>query len=280
MEKLTAKYSNTAQGGSSWLRIYQEPISETAQQVSYDDLAAMYYMALAKVSARLYESQSCPVSMGGGVIEVPVPFYIFPSSLELAYQLSSGVGEVDRGIATQVWREFDLIVDNESEVDLGFLAETVEWIPLTGYYDHLSRPLRQAPTITHQGGKLLIEPACFCILRVKCLALGFAHTLTMQLDKFEEKTNADGELNWSGYKLDNLQSVVQATWFENGELQSTSKKLAIPPCVKDFLSFCPDDSERAGEPVSYVGSLKGHHTILWYSTCTGRELAVRRVRDE
>lgn len=279
MEKLITKYSGTPSRQNSWLKIYQEPIETTAQQVSYNDLAAMYYMALAKVSARLYESQSCPVSMTAGRILVPVPFYIFPSSLDLGYELTSGVGEVSSGIAAQVWREFDVIIDNESEVDLGFLAEQVSFTPLTGYYDHLSRPLRDAPTITHDGGRLLIEPACFCILRVKCLALGYAHTLTMQLDKFEKTADESG-LNWSGYSLDNLQSFVQATWFEGDELQSTSKKLAVPPCVQDFLSFCPDDSERAGEPVSYVGSLKGHHTILWYSTCTGRELAVRRVRDE
>jgi len=275
-QTLTAAYGAQAAKDSAdtWLKLWQRPWAREVQQAGVDDLTAMWYMVLAGLSARLYRAASCPATINSeGVVTVPLDFYVFPSSLGLQYSLAAAIGTISAGIAVEEEREFDLIFDQQDVVDLGYQAAGIEYVFQSEAYDEMGRQIAR-PRVSYAEGRVHLSASCFCVLRIRCRALGYRHTVTMELTKFEPGEDADGAINYTGYTIENLRNSIQATWMENDELQSEKLDLEIPPCVEDYLALCEDDTLKG-----IIGHLGDVWTIVFYSTCTGNILGVRRSND-
>lgn len=273
MSTLTATYSAAAvaESESSWLKLWQRPYSAQVQQAGFTDLTAMWYMALSGLSARLYRAATCPATISAdGVVTVPIDFYVFPSSLGMQYSLSAGTGSIGAPVYIEEEKELDLVFDQQDSKELGYLTDAIEYEFLSGAYGEFGSQL-PLPQVSHADGIIKLSTSCFCVIRIKCLAKGYRHRVTMTLTKYEPP--AEGELDWTGYKIENLQNVIQATWIDGDELQSAELDLEIPPCVEDYLAECEDGGLKG-----IIGKKGEPWFLLFFSTCTGNKLGVRQVR--
>lgn len=276
MQTLTAAYSAAAQqaGEESWLKLWQRPLGREMQQAGVDDLTQMWYFVLAGLSARYYRASACPASIDSdGIVTVPLSFYVFPSALDLQYEISASLGTIGQPVYEEVEREFDLVFDQQTERELGYAAKDISYEFLTPAYNEYGQPIAR-PTVTFADGKATLSAACFCVLRVRCLAMGYNYPLTLTLQKYEQDETEDGEMVWEGYSIANIESTVQAVWLSNDELQSTELDIEIPECVSDYLATC-DDGELEGQ----IGHQGGKRHLLFYSTCTGHKLGVRTINE-
>ena len=277
MESLIPVYgagSTTAE--DVWVKLQQKPISKLAQQAGFSDLTAMWYMVLAGLSAKYYKASSCPATIDkDGVVHVPLDFYVYPSSTDLNYKLSAVIGTISGGEYVEIEKEFDLVFDQESTKDLGYLADRADFTFQTAAYDKAGREIKIS-SVALDGSKVRLSQKCWCVLRVRCLAKGYRYTVTMLLQKYEAVEDDNGQLNWSGYSIENLDNSIQATWEADGELQSTSIDLDIPQCVQDYLATC-DDGELQGS-IDINGD--DPQVLYWYSVCTGGKLKVKKVGND
>lgn len=275
MTTLAPAYTSGAESAkvSSWLNLYQQPLSEIVQKAGTVDLVDMWYQVLSGQSARKYVDSDCPATIDeNGVVTIPLDFWVFPSELTLNYQLSAGIGEISEPVLDTISREVDLVFDYSASQDLDFIIESLSHSFETAAYDSFSQVIA-TPALTFDGYQVQLSHSCWCVVRLKVAAKGWRHRVTMQLQKYEQQENEDGELNWTGYKIENIDNSIQATWLDNGELQSAELDLVIPPCVEDYLATCDD-----GEIKSLISQDGESHYMVWYSTCTGRVLRARKVK--
>jgi hypothetical protein len=274
---LTASYGARADdlGPEHWLKLWQKPLSKEAQLAGLSDLTAMWYYVISGLSAHLYRASSCPATISAdGVVTVPLDFYVFPSALDLSYRLSAGLGVIGPGVYDEAEKEFDLVFDQQQSRELGYLAAGIQYDFQTEAYNEMGRQIAR-PQVSYADGLVDLSVACTCVLRIRCRAQGYRHRITMSLTKFEPGEGEDGQINYTGYKIENLQNTIQAIWLSRGELQSEDLPLAIPPCVEDYLALCEDGSLKGA-----FGHLDDPRWLLFYSTCTGNELGVVKVEGK
>src|SRR5574340_1526590 len=78
-----------------WARLTQEPIPDRAGRANLRDLWQMIAAAQAGESAYEYVYDSCPyVAIVDGVVRITLPFYVWPSHLGLAYDLTATAGTI------------------------------------------------------------------------------------------------------------------------------------------------------------------------------------------
>ena len=261
MTSLIAAYSAGAAAEQS-LVLEQVEIPAVSQSANLADIITMYRYVLSGLSARVYKADRCPVTILDGVVTCHLQVLVFPSAADLAYRMTISNGIIGEGMEVQEPREFDLIVPMTDTVDLGYLASEVQILSSTNFYDP-SGAVISPPEMVLSGTSLKLSQKCFAVLRVRCLALGFRHDVAISVTK---------EI---GYKVENLASLVQATWMSGGELESTSISLDIPDCVNSLLEYCPDTGNLAGARSRVNPDDEEKIPVVRYSQCTGAFLGVR-----
>jgi hypothetical protein len=214
------------------------------------------------ISATTYRPPTCPASVVAGVVMVPLDLWVWPVPLDLEYSLSPNQGVIGVASAVEIEREFDLVIDFQRRIDLPFLtsALTWEWSDLP-CFDHRSNEV-EWPTITVEPSAILVGAEILGVLRVKCTALGYLHTLMLN---FAKGTDA----------ITGVKAAVTASWSDNNETQTESLDLEIPGCVTQLLETCPDGTTKRERALGEVTEEQQVRPVVYYNDCKGSVMAVR-----
>jgi len=146
-----------------------------------------------------------------------------------------------------------------------------------------------SPTITVTGSTVSLSSPCYGVLRVRGMATGYKHTLTMEFAKQGNVVAAqvaDVTLNGTpqvaapapaGYAITSIDVSVTATYKDGtGEEQSKILSLDIPECVKDLLEYCEGDRLiHQGTESTTIGDTETPTPVVYYDTCTGNVITLR-----
>jgi len=250
-----------------------------AQYANYYDLYQMLTRARGGVSAWTYIPEDCPISVQDGVVTVALPFYSYPSSFDFPYSVSTSIGVLGEPTRISETREFDLVLDHATRIILPYAVEapSLEW--QSPAFDRDWRVIDR-PTITVEGNNsLMLSHSCWGVVRLRCLAQGYLHTVQIRLVKQTTEEDEDGNLNTTGYKIENLECSATAAWQSlpdedgNTELVTEVLELEIPRCVDDYLATCEEGSPK----LDVIGPDGKSKLKVYYSTCTGSIIQVGNV---
>lgn len=259
---LAIPYITDDQAAEASLLLEQEPVADNS--LTTDDLAAMLALVRAGYSAKTYRPSSCPASVVNGQAVVPLHVWAWPSPLELPYALSANQGVLGERIVVEVEREFEVVFDFERTVTLPFMVRSIntEWTDLP-CFDRASNEMPR-PQVTIDGGAMTLSAEVLAVLRVRCVAVGYLHTLVLRVDK-------------GGSAITDVKAVVSAGWLSAGEWKTAEKTLELPGCVALLLATC-DDGGLVAESRGSARDDSARVAVVYYNDCTGDELAVRHER--
>lgn len=238
-----------------------EQLPVASGKLTADDLEQMLALVRQGISAKTYRPADCPATVVDSEVLVPVDFYVWPNSLATSYSLAANQGELGEGMAVAIEREFDMVVDFTTVVDLPFAvsALTATWSSLP-CFDRHSRQV-STPLIIWEGPRLHLSSEVLGVLRIRCTAMGFLHTLKLRWLKGDSK-------------IDGVKVVVAAAWAD----QTLTEQLDLPGCVEQLLAECED-----GERVRERGGSKATQEdetipVVYFNDCDGSVLALRYER--
>ncbi len=244
-----------------WLHLEQKAIPAVVSYANLYDLIQMYNRAASGLSATTWQKQDCPVEITGpNTARVTLDLYVWPSSLDLAYSLSAGMGTISDPERIDLEREFDLVVPLTDTVDIGFLFDgSLAW--QTEAVNRSGEVVPQ-PDARIENGRLFLSAPVFGVLRLAGIASGYRHSVAMEWT-IDEASRITGIRN----------SVIAAWVDDDGRTQTETLDLEIPDCVADMLATCPEDDTWA--TLASVTTPDDRVPTIYYSTCTGRVLALR-----
>jgi hypothetical protein len=262
MPSLTVTYGGEDQTSARRIWIEQEPVADGTLTAS--DLEQMLAMVRAGISAKLYRPADCPASVVNGSVVVPLDVWVWPVPLTLEYSLAASMGAMGPSMAIRKEREFDVVVQFSSRVELPFVTDGLawEWSDM-GCYDHRSNRVAN-PEVMAEPAALLIGAEVLGVLRVKCAAVGFLHTVLLSIAK---GTNS----------ITDIEVAVTASWKTETATETETIDLDLPGCADLLLTTCDSDllvEHRFGA----VRDQEERVTVVYYSDCDGTELAVRHER--
>lgn len=260
---LTALYTGAESGSVVRLTLEQEPVADNS--LTLDDLEAMLALVRSGLSAQSYRPASCPASVVAGVVIVPLDLWVWPVPLDLDYTLSPNLGVISAASAVEIEREFDLVIDFSRRVELPFLtsALTWEWSDLP-CFDRMSNEVER-PAVTVEPAALVVDAEIMGVLRIKCTAIGYLHTLRLD---FAKGTDA----------ITDIKAAVTASWRDNGETITESIDLKLPGCVEQLLASCPDGTRKREAAMGSVTDEEEVRPVVYYNDCDGSVMAVRYER--
>lgn len=281
--RITLSYSgDAASGNEPRILLEQKPVP--AGQLSLTDLTNMLALVRSGISARSYIADSCPATIVGGLVLVPLTLFVWPSMPDLDYTLTAALPAwttIGEAVAFEQERDFDLIVPAASAIDLPCLAASLEltWQtpaitkngvvidpPAISGYD---TALDQWGPITASNGpinRIRLEREVFGVLRVRCRALGYRHAINLAIPK-------DGE-----HKLTDIEESITAAWqLSDGGTDTVTHDLALPSCVSSLLEACESEPNRTPGNRSEVTDPEELIPELRYSTCDGLPIGIVRM---
>lgn len=257
---LTISYTQEEQSSADWLRLSQAAV--TSNKLTNEDLEVMLALVKSGVSAHAYKPANCEASVLTDRVVADLTLKVWPSDINIVYDLSSELLTIGAAKSLQEWHEFDLIVPMASKVDLPYLCEdyTLAW--QTPAYNSRGEEVEE-PDVTRIGAVLYLSAEVFGVLRVKCLAVGWQHNLRFSWVKTE----------WQS--ITNVKLTVSASWIGGVE----SLTLELPGCLEALLAFCPDGNSKHSHGQSTVDSEEDEViSVVYYSPCSGKVIAVRQER--
>lgn len=267
-----------------WVRLEQLVPPTLAWYPTVRDLYTMWNAAATGRSARTIKPVGCPVEFVGSDIHVYLGFYAWPSTPELAYSLTATLGSISAGQLIRKAREFSVMVDNATRIDLPYYMDDLAWEWETPVFDRDGGRI-SPPSITNHNTWLEFGAETFGALRISGAAVGFYHLSEMVLSKplTEEEISAeeqqeidqqqldDGRIIYTprpttrlnGYRIENMENTITAAWLDtDGGTDTDQLRLTIPPCVEDVLNFCPDMYATIVLQCDQVATRQ-----VYYSTC-------------
>jgi hypothetical protein len=259
------------------LTLEQEAVA--TGKLSLTDLEAMVSLARSGVSSKSYIASTCPATVAEGNVVVSLRLFAWPSHRQ-PYTITAAIPAITtigEPVAIEQERDFDLIIDGDS-IDLPCSATDarITWqspailangqvidAPVISGYDVDQGRMVALSTAHGPINRLRLARACFGVLRVRCMAIGFSHTLTLTIP------NGDTAIS-------DLRETITAAWaLADGSTDATTTDIELPACVQTLLESCEDDT-RVGD---HVGSKKETKTRkqLRYSTCTGAVIDYREI---
>lgn len=263
------------------LLLEQKPVP--SGKLALTDLANMLALVRSGISATTYIVDNCPATVAQGVVIVPLIVYVWPSEPNQSYGLTAALPAwttIDKGVTIEQPRDFDLVIEETNAVDLPCLAAGLEitWQTpaitphgvvidppeITGY----DTALKQWTPISTSSGpinRLRFEREIFGVLRVRCLARGYQHTVTMRIPKTGDQ------------KLTDIEETLTAAWLLiDGDTETTTLDLTLPGCVAALLEACEDDPSKTP---GLRSEFDEEELIpeLRYSTCDGLPIGVVRL---
>lgn len=243
--------------GTIWARLEQEYQDEGDEYADINDLYQMLSRVMSGQSALSYIADLCPYVEeydDGKILGVHLDFFVWPSDMDLNYEISTNLGIVSNQIVEEQHRSFDLIFNGSDYEEMPFIGDftfTPE-MPFIGS----DGDILPAPKITVEDDSVELSESCHTVFRVDGLARGYRHTLTMLFTVVEEPEEEEGEQQevlYGGFfeevdeniiknvKIENLKVQLTLTYTDDGGEQRTETlDMAIPKCVEDLLAFCPD----------------------------------------
>jgi len=245
-----------------WVKLEQIVPSKILKYANIWDVYRLWTAAATGTSAKAIKIAGCPVEFDGTKIKVYLGFYSWPSKPDLIYNVTPALGTIFSTEIIKKPREFSVFVDNSSEVSLDFYLEDATIIWESPCFNSVGE-LIPYPTAIFDGIKLKFNRECFGAVRIFGKAVGQYHVCEMILDKEikeegvpEEEIKEQSEYTkdgveyhilskipttrFNGYKIENLENTITATWLNEEMLTMTEQlPLEIPQCVQDILAFCP-----------------------------------------
>ncbi len=259
-QTLTATYSGAATAASVRLGLEQQPVGDNS--LTGTDLAQMLALVRAGISARTYRPAACPASVVNGQVVVPLEIWVWPVPLTLDYALWPNMGTMGAGTAISQEREFDLVIDFTRRTELPFVVSACswQWSDLPCFNAQGEEVARPAVTVTDSA--VLVNAEVLGVLRIRCMAEGFAHTLTLRLDKGTSS-------------ITDVAAVVSGSWIEDATAQTETIELELPGCANTLLAACDDGTLLRERVYGTVSEDEETVPVVYYNDCTGQVLVVR-----
>ena len=271
---------DTGQANPHRLTLEQEAVA--SGKLSLTDLEAMVSLARSGISAKSYIASNCPATITEGNVVVSLRLFAWPSHRQ-AYTLTAAIPAITtigEPVAIEQERDFDLIIDGDS-IDLPCLAADarITWqspaiiangqvidAPVISGYDVDQGRMVELSAEHGAINRLRLYRTCFGVLRVRCTAIGYSHSLTLTIPKGDTAIN-------------DLRETITAAWaLAEGPTEATTLEIELPACVQALLESCEDDT-TIGDHVSVKKDEKTRH-LLRYSTCTGAVIDYREIEVE
>ncbi len=264
--------SGGADSAAPWVHLEQEYKKEYLDQTSIADVYGMLSYASTGKSAQGYAKKACTyvTLVGDSKIIVDLDFYVWPSSMDLLYNLKADLGEISDPEVLDLDRSFDVVFNGTHTEILpysfdGTLTPQMPFIRPTG-----ERIADMTPDIS--GDTVTFPEDIYCVLRAVGRVSGYKHTVTMEIDK-----TVDGK----EYKIENFQNTIVASWVNSEGVESTdSITLDIPDCVTALLEECADGTLSGSK--SCVNESCGNDPVfvVYYNTCDGQPVLQRWEKNE
>lgn len=268
---LAASYAGADDAENPRLTLEQQPV-DTRSSIGLGDLEAMLAYVLAGVSAYSYQQPNCPVRLIAGVAEIDLMLWVWPVPLALDYSLDLNWGELQERQRFSLRREFELVVDFSTRIELPALCEASSW-SWTGMpcFDRFGRRVER-PRVRATRTALLFDREVFTVLRLSTSFVGWAHPIVLKADKLPTE------------KIVDIKPTVIATWpdrpdridQQSGEqaMLSATLNLEVPGCLADLLALCPNGGNRSVSGTIRETPETRH--VVFFSTCDGNILKVKR----
>ncbi len=265
--RLTLTYSGASPTGASEPSLNLEQAAVAKGNLTLADLHAMLALVRSGVSARTYRARDCAARVVAGSVLVDLAAYVWPSALDLAYDLAVSIPAwivIGPAVEISQWRDFDLVVPMSASVELPFLVAdlALDWqMPCFNRYGEVVA----APAIDQDGLTLRLDREVFGVLRVRCRAMGYQHTLSLTIPK---------GIN----RVDDIDLTLTATWPISHGTDLADLELELPGCVEDLLAAC-DDGTLVAEVGGSISADDPRQPVVYWNPCE-RENNVIEVRYE
>ena len=255
-----------------WARLTQEAIPSSADEADIKDLHQMISAAMAGQSAYEYVYDSCPyVVIVDGVVKITLVFFVWPSSLDLAYDLTATLGTISTGVAYEESRSFDAVFDHTADYDCEAVFDG-EFTPEMPFFSDAGIEVEVDPSdIRVVGSKITLPEPLTTVLRAEGKVSGFRYELVIEIVKAVADPEGDAETPAVAQEVTEPKSEITVAWVdEHGETQSDIMAVKIPGCVIDLLATCED--KLKGDPQRPEDE---EVPALYYSDCNGEKLLFR-----
>jgi hypothetical protein len=252
--------SETGSTRDPWVRLEQPPVNTA--RLTAEDLQTMLAMVKSGQSAYEYRQPDCPVTVAAGQVTIPLTFWVWSSDIALAWSVQPELLLITTApTVLRQEREFDLVVEMTTAVDLPFYATSLSFTWQTSCYNRRGEEVAR-PEITHTGSVLQLESEVFGVLRIRCMAEGMQYTGAVSFAFNQE------------VKVSNIHPVVTVSWQAVDQtVLSERLELDVPACAEDLLATCPDGTtrrRRSGQTIE-----ERTVPVVYYSPCDGRVLELR-----
>lgn len=264
------------------LRLWLEPenVSRRHNRATLADIDAMLALVRSGASARNRQASRCGWAKwaANGDLVVTLALWVWPSDIDLQYSLTlpPNVTSAPRVLErlprdTKFW-----VAGSGGEIELPWLLEDASfaWHPRIGVWDEKSRPA-EPPEITQDKARLVLtgEGERYGVLWARGTAVGWRHDISI---RYPKGGDAQDDPAAPAIRITGADSVnVRANWTdENGETRTDEATLEIPDCVRDMLEKCPGSNSIRMQPQG------DPPVVVYYNTCNGRVLDIRREREE
>lgn len=224
--------------------------------LSQYDILQMITFASYGISASTYKLQDCPIEITENNVNLWLDFYLWPSNIDLVYELETSLGELSESEKVSIPKEVDIIFENSTIVKLPWLIEDYEIIWQTPNINSMGRIIT-TQEVRVKGVNLVVDTPIFGVARLKCNAIGYKYTNNITVEKKIDMQVTD------------IDSVITAKW---GEDQTAILQLEIPGCATAYLERCP-----TGDRFINQDCKERSKVYIWYSTCDGETLHIEQT---
>jgi hypothetical protein len=205
----------------NWVHLESEAVPFSRKYPSVYDINQMVARVMDGISAVTYLADACPyVTVKNGVITVTLDFYVWPSSLDLPYSLTTPFGNISGPEAVSSHKSTDVVFLNTTEVDLGFLFDGA-FTPETPVFNEVGSVLNlRGNDFVVEGSTITTEDPVYVAGRASGVASGYKHSIAMEVIKAGDVTT------------DAVYSV--GTWAESGLVydETSFPVLLLAGCVE------------------------------------------------
>lgn len=249
------------------VRVVQKYQGGTDDVANLGDLRPMLDAVLNGKSAFSYIYDICPyITITDGVVTITLTFYAYPTNLDMHYRLTPGAGILTSGNLITQPRSMDILIANSDtyQMDEVFTGTVKKQMP---YFNSDGSEIEGNVAIEFSGATIHLSEPVTTALRLDGETSCYEHTLIMQFAKKNDQGNA--------LSVTDLTNSITAQWTdENGDLQTETIPVTIPPCVTALLEACEDEI-----PVDPIATIT-KRLVVYYSTCDGKVIDTHLFEDE
>ncbi len=181
--------SDSTQFSSGGLRLEQKWKKDESVGVSFKDVQRMFSNSRRNVSAYSDIMDNCPQAIiEDDVISVYLKFYVWPSSKNMVYSLTSNIGSISGPTVIEDHTEFSVNFQRSKGESLPYIFEgdVTPDMPILSPAGSEYSIEDVGVTISNNPSVIQLSKEVFCSFRAKGLRFGFEHTLEIKINKAVE----------------------------------------------------------------------------------------------